>query len=199
MNTDAWNVEDMNIIEKCLLLFCFVDSNDISDSASVSESILSFSKMKLSVCCANKTGRPVLSSINYQISNLEKTKFYQHYILSKLMVVVEEVGLITCERIVVGKCRTPHSRKRTVYFSPNQPTWKMKNKRMKKTVKSATWRVEENQNNHCAWSVDDMMRRNVLSHVVCDTVMNACRCKKMWRVVEFCSHTPSVAADCYQL
>ena len=70
------------------------------------------------------------------------------------MVVVEEVGLITCERIVVGKCRTPHSRKRTVYFSPNQPTWKMKMKmkikRMKKTVKSAKWRVEKNQNNHCA-------------------------------------------------
>ena len=45
-----------------------------------------------------------------------------------------------------------------MYFSPNQPTWKMKMKmkirrmkgKMRETVKSAIWRVEENQNNHCA-------------------------------------------------
>ena len=43
-----------------------------------------------------------------------------------------------------------------MYFSLNQPTWKMKMKirrmkgKMKETVKSAKWRVEVNQNNHCA-------------------------------------------------
>ena len=69
------------------------------------------------------------------------------------------------------KCLTSHSRKRTVYFSPNQPTWKMKMKmkirrmkrKMRDTVKSAKWRVEENQNNHYAWSMDDVMRTNILS------------------------------------
>ena len=46
-------------------------------------------------------------------------------------------------------CLTPHSRKCTGYFSPNQPTWKMKmkirrmKKNMRETVKSAKWRVEE--------------------------------------------------------
>ena len=49
------------------------------------------------------------------------------------------------------KCLTPHSRKRTGYFSPNRPTWKVKMKirrmkrKMRETVKSARWRVEENQ------------------------------------------------------
>ena len=38
------------------------------------------------------------------------------------VVVVDEIGLITCERVVLGqKCPT-HSRKRTMYFSPN-PTY----------------------------------------------------------------------------
>ena len=37
------------------------------------------------------------------------------------LVVVDEIGLTTCEKIVVGlKCLTPHSRKRTMHFSPNQ-------------------------------------------------------------------------------
>ena len=51
----------------------------------------------------------------------------------------------------------------------NQPTWKMKmkikrmKKKMRETVKSAKWRVEENQNNHCARSMDDVMRTNILS------------------------------------
>ena len=86
MNTDACNVDDINIlhITECLSL-SFVasfddwsnimrtrsftlykndlDFNDISDSASMSESILSCSTMNLSVCRANKTGLPVLTSI----------------------------------------------------------------------------------------------------------------------------------------
>ena len=56
-----------------------------------------------------------------------------------------------CERCCRPKCPTPHSRKRTGYFSPNRPTWKMKRKirrmkrKMRETAKSAKWRVEENQ------------------------------------------------------
>ena len=93
MNTDACNVEDINIhhIEECLLLSCAayfedwsnifrnrafalckddLDFNERSDSATVSESISSSSTMNLSVCCANKPGGcslkslPVLTSIN---------------------------------------------------------------------------------------------------------------------------------------
>ena len=43
--------------------------------------------MNLSMYCANATGRPVLSPIKsiHQISTLEKTKYYQHSILSNLM------------------------------------------------------------------------------------------------------------------
>ena len=77
MNTDASDVEDMNIpnIKECSLLFCVAsfedwscifrtrsftlckndqDFNDMSDSATVSESILSSSTINLSVCCVNK-------------------------------------------------------------------------------------------------------------------------------------------------
>ena len=72
-----------------------------------------------------------------------------------------------------------------MYFSPNQPTRKMKmkirrvKKKMRETVKSANWRVEENQNNHCAWSMDDVMRTNIWSQchvrrwkVCCETREN---------------------------
>ena len=87
-NRDACNVEVTNIhhITECLSL-SFVhlmkvgtasfaldrsftlckndlDLNGISDSASVSEFILSFSTMNLSVCCATYTGLHVLTSIN---------------------------------------------------------------------------------------------------------------------------------------
>ena len=76
----------------------------------------------------------------------------------------------TCERSVVDqKSPAPLSRKRTMYLSPNRPTWKMKMKmrrmkrKMRETVQSAKWRLEENQNNHCARSMDDVMRTNILS------------------------------------
>ena len=52
------------------------------------------------------------------------------------------------------KCLTPHSRKYAWDFSSNQPTWKMKMKirrmkrKMRETVKSAEWRVEEYQYNN---------------------------------------------------
>ena len=91
MNTDASNVEDVNItqIKECLLLSCVayfedksnifrtrsfplckndLDFNDMSDSATVLESISSSSTINLSVCCVNKpagcsfTGLPVLAS-----------------------------------------------------------------------------------------------------------------------------------------
>ena len=86
MNTDASDVEDINIlhIKECLLLSCVasfedwssifrtrsftmckndLDFNDMSDSATVLESISS-SSINLSVCCVNKkTIRPVLTSI----------------------------------------------------------------------------------------------------------------------------------------
>ena len=87
MKIDACNVEDINIlhIKECLLLSCVasledwsfifrtrsftlckndLDFNDMYDSVTVSESTLSVSTMSLSMCCANKTGRPVLTSIN---------------------------------------------------------------------------------------------------------------------------------------
>ena len=92
MSTDASNVEDMNIphIKECLLPSCVasfedwssifrtrsftlckndLDFNDMSDSATVLESISSSSKISLSVCSVNKpgacslTGLPVLTSI----------------------------------------------------------------------------------------------------------------------------------------
>ena len=73
MRTDACNVEDINIlhIKECLLLSCFasfedwstifrtrpftlckndLDFNDMSDSATVLESISSLSTINLSVC-----------------------------------------------------------------------------------------------------------------------------------------------------
>ena len=89
MNTDATNVEDINIhhIQECLLLpfvasfedwYCLFrtrsftlckndrDFDERSDSVAVSEPISSSSTINLSVCCANKlgdcslTGLPVL-------------------------------------------------------------------------------------------------------------------------------------------
>ena len=41
------------------------------------------------------------------------------------------------------KCLTPHSRKRTGYFSPNQPTWKMKMKIRRMKRKTCTALPEE--------------------------------------------------------
>ena len=93
MNTDASNVEDINIhhIKECLSLSCIAsfenwsdifrtrsftlckndcDFNDRSDSVTVLESILSSSTITRSVSCANKqggcslTGLPVLTSNN---------------------------------------------------------------------------------------------------------------------------------------
>ena len=87
MKIDACNVDDINIhhIKECLLLSCVasfedwscifrtrsftlckndLDFYDRSDSAAVSDSILSSSTTNLSVCCANKTSRSVLTSIN---------------------------------------------------------------------------------------------------------------------------------------
>ena len=65
------------------------------------------------------------------------------------------------------KCLTPHSRKCTGYFSPNQPTWKMKMKirrmkwKMGETNEECKERVEERTNNHTgAWHVDGMTRTN---------------------------------------
>ena len=92
MKTDARNVEDINIlhITDCLSLsfvsffedwYCLfrtssftlckndLDFNDMSDSATVLESISSSTTINLSVCSANKpddcslTGHPVLTSI----------------------------------------------------------------------------------------------------------------------------------------
>ena len=101
MNTDASNVEDINIhqIKECLLLSCVaslrigpvcfalehslckndLDFNDMSDSATMSESISSSSTINLSVCCVNKPGGCSLTSL------LEKTNSCQHSTLSNLM------------------------------------------------------------------------------------------------------------------
>ena len=79
MNTDACNVEDIKILffSECLLLSCVAsfedwssifrtrsftlfkndqNCNDMSDSATVLESVSSSSTINLSVCCANKPG-----------------------------------------------------------------------------------------------------------------------------------------------
>ena len=86
MNTDACDVEDINIlhIKECLLLSCVasfedwsnifrtrsftlckndLDFHDMSDSATVLESISSFSTMNLSVCCENKPDGCSLTSL----------------------------------------------------------------------------------------------------------------------------------------
>ena len=70
---------------------------------------------------------------------------------------------------------------------------------MRETVKSGKWRVEEKSTHTSAWNMDDMTRTTPWANVTCDTVMSAGQHEKMWRVRVFCSHTPSVAADCYQL
>ena len=87
MNTVAFNVEDINTshITECLSLsfaasFFFGSASFAHDHSSCARMIwilttflvllrckkplLSFSTMNLSVCCANTTGRPVISSIN---------------------------------------------------------------------------------------------------------------------------------------
>ena len=108
MNTDACNVEDINIrhIKECLLLSCVasfedwsnifrtrsftlcnddLDFNDMSDSATMLESISSGTTINLSMCSANKPGGCSLTSLSpfllpslHQISTLEKTIFRQH-------------------------------------------------------------------------------------------------------------------------
>ena len=115
MNTDASNVEDMNIlhIKECLLLSCIAsfedwsnifrtrsftlckndrDFNERSDSVAVLESISSSSTINLSVCSVNKPGgcsfkqvSPFLLPSIHQISTLEKTNSCQHFSLSNLM------------------------------------------------------------------------------------------------------------------
>ena len=62
-----------------------LDSHDMSDSVTVSESISSSSTINLSVCCANTTSLPFLLPSLHQISTLEKNIFRQHSVLSSLM------------------------------------------------------------------------------------------------------------------
>ena len=50
-----------------------------------------------------------------------------------------------------------------------------------------------------AWHMDDMTRTTPWANVTCNILKHACKYEKMWRVRVFCSHTPSVAADCHQL
>ena len=111
MNTNASNVEDMNIpqIKECLSMSCIAsfeewsnifrnrsvtlckndrDFHERSDSVAVSESISSSSMTNLSVCWVNgcpPTGLPFLLPTFPQISTLEKTIFRQYSILRSLM------------------------------------------------------------------------------------------------------------------
>ena len=58
----------------------------MSDSATVSESILSFSTMNLSVCCAVTTGRPVLTSHQFiRFPLLRRPSFINIPFLSSLL------------------------------------------------------------------------------------------------------------------
>ena len=69
-----------------------------------------------------------------------------------------------------SKCLTPHSRMCAWDFSSNQPTWKMKmmmkirrmKKKMRETVKSAEWRVEEYQNNNIMRMIHGWRARKTL-------------------------------------
>ena len=111
MNTDASNVEEINIhhIKECLLLscvasfedwYCFfrtwsftlckndLDFTDRSVSVKVLESISSSTTINLSVCSANEPGvykSPYSYFRHFLRIPLLKTKFYQHSILSNLM------------------------------------------------------------------------------------------------------------------
>ena len=104
------------------------------------------------------------------------------------------------------KSQTPHSRKRTGYFSPKQPTWKLKMKirrmkrKMKETVKSAKWRSRRRgRNKHCAWGMDDVMRTTILSQCHLQHWNECGETRENVTCEVFCSPLPSVAADCYQL
>ena len=114
MNTDACNVEDINIpqIKERLSMSCVESSedwsnifrtqsftlckndlvfNDMSDSATMSESMSSSSTINLSDCCVNKRMvvhkqvSPFSLPSLHQISTLGKTIFRQYSILSSLM------------------------------------------------------------------------------------------------------------------
>ena len=114
MNTDASNVEDMNIPQteerlsrSCIAYFeewssifrnrpftlCknVLDFHESSDSVKVSESVSSSSTINLSVCCVNTqagcslAGLTVLTPIIHQISTLEKTTCPHCSILWSLM------------------------------------------------------------------------------------------------------------------
>ena len=118
------------------------------------------------------------------------------------------VCLCVCLCVVRGCCGpkrlTPHSRKRTGFFSPNRPTWKMKMKNQENEKEDerdceeckVERRVEENQD---AQPHETSMRTTPWATVTCDTIKSADKCEKMWRVRVFCSHSPSVAADCHRL
>ena len=123
------------------------------------------------------------------------------------VVVVEGLGLITCERNVVDKgvrllicgsaqgtsLRTdPHGRWRW-----RSGGWSRRWDR--ETVKSAKWRVEERSDTQAHETWMTWRGQPSWANVTCDTVRHACKYEKMWRVRVFCSHSASVAADCHQL
>ena len=69
-----------------------------------------------------------------------------------------------------------------------EPTWKMKMK-MRETVKSVEWRVEENQDNNTMRMIHLWRaRKTPWANVMCDIEMCAVKHEKMWRVRVFCSH-----------
>ena len=91
-----------------------------------------------------------------------------------------------------------------------EPKWprkvKMKirgtKRKMRETVKSAKWRVEERSKRTITETHETWMIRcahTPWANVTCDTAKHACKHEKMWRVRVFCAHSPSVAADCHQL
>ena len=90
------------------------------------------------------------------------------------------------------KYLTPHSRKRTKYFSPNRPTWKMKMKirrmkrKMRETVKSAMWESKRiKTHNHMKHGWHDAHCTLSQCHV---RHCYECRKKReMWRMKVFCS------------
>ena len=126
------------------------------------------------------------------------------------LVVVDEVGLITCERSVLDQRvrllirwsahRTSH---RTNLHGRWRWRWRWRSGEWKGRWERR-WRVQSRGSKSikttttCGWHMDDV-RKTPWANVTCDIDMCAAKHEKMWRMKVFCSHSPSVAADCYQL
>ena len=98
------------------------------------------------------------------------------------------------------KCLSPHSRKRTRYFSRTNPhgRWRWRSGEWKGRWERR-WRVQSGeskrgQNKHCAWGMDDVMRTNILSQCPVRH-WNVCRETRENAMCEGVLFTPSVGCS----